>query len=221
MSDEFTFGEDGSAAAKPAAKKPAAKKPAARAAAKPAPKPASKPAARPAAQEKPQQARPQQANPARPAPAASGQASADSATARDDMSRILGQIVSLLGQSPTHKHVFLADLEWMVLPALVLRQVRVWRRETDRGNLPVAYASWAMVTPDVDRRLSQGQKKLRPDEWNAGDIAWLIDLVAPYGGADTALQELANQVVPNGVIKVLTPNAGGGVSVRDVAGSGR
>lgn len=190
MSDDLTFGTDGTATG-PVEPKP--KKPSSKAKA-------------------PKAAPPQAAAPAQPAAAAEPQQAAD------DMSRILGQIVSLLGQSPSHKHVFLSDLEWLVLPALIGRQVRVWRRKTERGTLPVAYASWAMVSAEVDQRLSQGQIKLKPSDWRSGSIPWLIDLVAPYGGSDAALQELADQVVPGGEMKTLVPNSGGDVSVRGVKG---
>jgi cytolysin-activating lysine-acyltransferase len=196
MSDDLTFGTDGSATepVKPKPKKPAAK----------------------AAQ--PQAGQSKAAPQSRAAPAQPMTADAEPQQVADDMSRILGQIVSLLGQSPSHKHVFLSDLEWLVLPALIGRQVRVWRRKTERGTLPVAYASWAMVSAEVDQRLSQGQIKLKPSDWRSGNIPWLIDLVAPYGGSDAALQELADQVVPGGEIKTLVPNSGGGVSVRGVKG---
>jgi len=34
--------------------------------------------------------------------------------------RMLGEIVCLMSQSPAHKHFSLADLEWLVMPALAL-----------------------------------------------------------------------------------------------------
>lgn len=135
---------------------------------------------------------------------------------RDDMTRLLGQIVSLMGQSPSHRHIFLADLEWLVLPPLTKRQVRIWRRRTERGAAPVVYASWAMVTEEVEQRLLQGQHRLRPEEWDGGNIPWLIDLVAPYGGGDAALNELVEQTFGGKAIKALVPTRGGGYAVREV-----
>ena len=196
MSDDFTFGTDGSEAAKLVAKQPAATKP--------------------ANTEPPATDTLDRINPGSQAAVSGSNQEADAA--RDDMSRILGQIVTLLGQSPAHKHIFLADLEWLVLPAMLNRQVCVWRRQTDRGNMPVAYASWAMVSEEVDARLRQEQVKLKPTDWQSGEIAWLIDMVAPYGGADTAVQELADQVVPGGVMKALVPASGGGMAVRELRG---
>ena len=135
---------------------------------------------------------------------------------RDDMTRLLGQIVSLMGQSPAHRHIFISDLEWLVLPPLTKRQVRIWRRRTDRGVAPMVYASWAMVTEDVEKRLLQGQNRLRPNEWDGGTIPWLIDLVAPYGGGDAALNELVDQTFGGKPIKALVPTPGGGFAVRQI-----
>lgn len=136
---------------------------------------------------------------------------------RDDMTRLLGQIVSLMGQSPAHRHIFISDLEWLVLPPLTKRQVRIWRRRTERGAAPVVYAAWAMVTEEVQQRLMQGQNRLRPAEWDGGNIPWLIDLVAPYGGADAALNELVEQTFAGKTIKTLVPTPGGGYTVREVS----
>ncbi|MDF1792299.1 MAG: toxin-activating lysine-acyltransferase [Thalassobaculaceae bacterium] len=154
------------------------------------------------------------ATPEREAPAGAPPPAADAP--RDDMTRLLGQIVSLMGQSPTHRHIFLSDLEWLVLPPLTKRQVRIWRRRTERGAAPVVYASWAMVTEEVEKRLLQGQNRLRPNEWDGGDIPWLIDLVAPYGGGDAALNELVDQTFGGRAIKALVPTPGGGFAVRHI-----
>lgn len=137
---------------------------------------------------------------------------------RDDMTRLLGQIVTLLGQSPGHRHVFVSDLEWMVLPALMARQARIWRRQTENGSVPVIYASWALVDAGVEARLRQGQLRLKPNEWRSGDRAWLIDLVAPFGGTDAALTELADQLFPGKTLHALVTSATGGFTVREIRG---
>lgn len=159
------------------------------------------------------------------APAATKEASTaatappDAAEApRDDMTRLLGQIVTLLGQSPGHRHVFVSDLEWMVLPALMARQARIWRRQTENGAVPVIYASWALVDAGVEARLRQGQLRLKPNEWRSGDRAWLIDLVAPFGGTDAALTELADQLFPGKTLHALVTSATGGFTVREIRG---
>ena len=134
------------------------------------------------------------------------------------MTRLLGQIVTLLGQSPAHRHVFVSDLEWMVLPALLARQARIWRRQTDAGALPVIYASWALVDEAVEARLKQGQMRLKPNEWRSGDRPWLIDMVAPFGGTDAALTELADQLFPGKTLNALVSSTTVGFTVREIRG---
>lgn len=204
MSD-IVFGTDGTAAPDREPKRPAGRGRAAGAAA------ASGAAARPGPS-KPDQAAPAAAAPAAAAPAAAAEAP------RDDMTRLLGQIVTLLGQSPGHRHVFVSDLEWMVLPALVARQARIWRRQTENGAVPVIYASWALVDEAVEARLRQGQMRLKPNEWRSGDRAWLIDMVAPFGGTDAALTELADQLFPGRTLHALVSSATGGFTVREIRG---
>ncbi|MEQ8394481.1 toxin-activating lysine-acyltransferase [Thalassobaculum sp.] len=156
--------------------------------------------------------------PAEKAPSSAAPAQPATESPRDDMTRLLGQVVTLFGQSPGHRHVFVSDLEWLVLPAMMARQARVWRRQTDSGSVPVIYASWALVNEEVEARLKQGQMRLKPNEWRCGDRAWLIDVVAPFGGTDTALAELADQVFPGKTLHALASSATGGFSVREIVG---
>ena len=45
--------------------------------------------------------------------------------------------------------------------------------------------------------------RMRPDEWKSGDRLWLIDLVAPFGGAEKVLAELRERVFEGRSIKTL------------------
>jgi hemolysin-activating ACP:hemolysin acyltransferase len=107
----------------------------------------------------------------------------------------VGDMVVVLSRSPAHKHYFLADIEWMVLPAIAAGQfyiVDVIHKE--RGvRVPVAAVTWAFVSQEVDARLREGagqRARLRPDEWKSGDVGWLIDAVGNGNGLDSALQWL-------------------------------
>ena len=53
----------------------------------------------------------------------------------------LGAAVRLLVSTPSFRHLFLSDLEWMVLPPIFLNQYRLFRAE---GRV-VAFASWAYL----------------------------------------------------------------------------
>ena len=115
---------------------------------------------------------------------------------------VMGEIVWLMTQSPVHKHLFLADLEWLVMPPVLLSQYRIFRVQ-DR---PVGVAFWAFLTEEAEARLKGGNPRLRPDEWKAGDRAWLIDLVAPFGKPEVMLKDLKEVVFRNLNLNILGPS---------------
>ena len=110
----------------------------------------------------------------------------DAAAARKPtVSHMLGEITWLLTQSPTHKHFALADLEWLVMPPLLLEQYRVFHGETT----PVGVALWASLSAEAEAKLNAGVGRLRPDEWKSGDRLWLVDLIAPFATPDNKMVE--------------------------------
>ncbi|HWR04555.1 MAG TPA: toxin-activating lysine-acyltransferase [Humidesulfovibrio sp.] len=146
-------------------------------------------------------------------PAAAPQAGAPETAERGqrfDPSPVLGMVVGLMMDSPMHQHLFLADVKWLVLPALALQQYRIFRKD----GVPVAYVSWAMLTEEAENRLKQGQMRLRPDEWKAGERSWIIDLVAPYGGQQEILADIKKSVFEGKTLRAVRPaSAGQGSSV--------
>ena len=131
---------------------------------------------------------------------------------------LLGEIVWLLGRSDAHKHVFLTELDWMVMPPIPLRQFRIWRQ----NNQPVAYASWAFLSDEASQRFIDGVSagrvgRLAPGEWKSGENLWLIDFVAPFGGGDGMIEELREKVFPGQKVRTIqrAPD-GSGISVKDL-----
>jgi hemolysin-activating ACP:hemolysin acyltransferase len=107
----------------------------------------------------------------------------------------IGDIVMILSRSPAHKHYSLADIEWMVLPAVMAGQFYVVEAaHKERGfRVPTAVVTWAFVSEAVDTRLREQAGRcvrLRPDEWKNGEIAWLIDAAGSAEGTDAALRWL-------------------------------
>lgn len=103
---------------------------------------------------------------------------ADLAAIRQAVS--FAQIVGIMMRSERHARMTLADLEWLVLPAVATRQFSI-AEATSKANgrrFPVAVALWASVSPEVDRRLSQGAAapiRLSQGEWRSGEILWVVD----------------------------------------------
>src|SRR2546427_12976995 len=61
---------------------------------------------------------------------------------------LLGEIAWLMMRSPVHRHLFLADLEWLVAPPLKLKQFRLFRRD----RVPEGLVSWGLLTDAVEER---------------------------------------------------------------------
>ena len=122
---------------------------------------------------------------------ASAPSSASTGTKGRGLNAVLGDITLLMSQSPAHKHLFLADLEWLLLPPLMLRQVRVFYA----GKAPIAAALWASVSEEVEKHLEAGETRLRPQDWKSGDRLWLVELIAPgVSGNVEAVQALLTEL---------------------------
>lgn len=102
------------------------------------------------------------------------------------VAHMLGEIVWLMSQSPSHKHFSIADLEWMVMPPVLLKQFRVFH---DKGR-PVGAALWGFLSGEAEAKLMLSPPRLRPDEWKSGNRCWLIDLIAPGATAGNKLPAL-------------------------------
>jgi cytolysin-activating lysine-acyltransferase len=94
------------------------------------------------------------------------------------VAQVLGEITWLMTQSPRHKAVPLGDLEWLLMPALLLRQFRIFYK----GEQPVGVALWALADDLVAKRIDAGDKRLAAVEWKSGTNMRIIDVVAPFGG---------------------------------------
>jgi len=89
-------------------------------------------------------------------------------------------ILSLMSNSPQHQYFFIQDLQWLLVPALLHRQFRIFWIQ----NIPVDYISWAGISEETEVRLLRSHPRLRPDEWTGGDWLWVIDFFCPPGDKD-------------------------------------
>jgi cytolysin-activating lysine-acyltransferase len=106
---------------------------------------------------------------------------------------VLGEIVWLMTQSPRHKPMPLADLEWLVMPPVLLKQFRIYYS----GERPVGVVLWALVNSAVQQRLRAGEKRLSAAEWKCGPQREIVDVIAPFGGEEEMRREI-EQMVPTG-----------------------
>ena len=101
---------------------------------------------------------------------------------------VFGQVVWLMMNMAQYRHVFLTDLEWMVLPPIKLNQYRLFRA-VNMYHV-VAFAAWAYLSEAAEARLQEPNPRLTPGDWKSGDRLWLIDLHARFGQQEVALKEL-------------------------------
>jgi cytolysin-activating lysine-acyltransferase len=112
------------------------------------------------------------------APAKNGGAATSGAAAPKTVAQVMGEITWLMTQSPRHKAIPLGDLEWLVMPAILLRQFRIFYK----GEQPVGVALWALVDDLVAKRIDAGDRRLTAVEWKSGAAMRIVDIVAPFGG---------------------------------------
>ena len=112
------------------------------------------------------------------APAKNGGAATAGETPPKTVAQVMGEITWLMTQSPRHKAIPLGDLEWLVMPALLLRQFRMFYK----GEQPVGVALWVLTDELVAKRIDAGDKRLATVEWKSGSNMRIIDIVAPFGG---------------------------------------
>lgn len=152
-----------------------------------------------------------------------GQPGASEARANGEQPRIaaaspdavFGQVVWLLMNIPLCRHLFLTDLEWMVLPPIMLSQYRLFRD----GNRVVAFAAWAYLSEAAEARLQEPNARLAPSDWRSGDRLWLVNLFAPFGHQEAALKELEQTALAGKTFRMHRHGADGKRSVEVVGGT--
>jgi cytolysin-activating lysine-acyltransferase len=118
---------------------------------------------------------------------------------------VLGPVVWLMMQQAGTKHAFLSELEWRVLPALVLDQAKLYMRD----GMPLAFVSWARLSDEAAQRYRAAPHRLVPTDWKSGDQVWLADVFTPFGGAAELLKDLRENVFPGQTIHQLGPVSDG------------
>lgn len=95
------------------------------------------------------------------------------------MTDLFGAVVRLMDLSPLHRRDTVADANRLVLPPIMAGQCV----HVHEGGRLVGWGSWAMLTEDAEAGYVLGHRKIRPEDWNAGNRLWLVDVIAPFGHA--------------------------------------
>ena len=105
--------------------------------------------------------------------------------------KAFSDMVGVMMRSTPQRHLFLADLEWFLLPALALRQYKIY----SDGKQVQAFAVWAFLSENVERRLIGDGTKLRPSDWRSGERLWLIEMVGPNVNSQQVFGQLIGDLV--------------------------
>jgi RTX toxin acyltransferase family len=68
---------------------------------------------------------------------------------------------------------------------------------------PIGVAFWATVNEEVEARLAAGTTRMRPQDWKSGDRLWVVEVIAPFGGAEEMVKDLKLKVFPQRELKFL------------------
>lgn len=119
---------------------------------------------------------------------------------------MIGAVLMLVLRSEKYRYLFAGDFEWLIVPPIRFKQFRLFR---SKNNEPLAFVSWAHVSESVESRLAAGHTRLSPKEWQSGESLWLMDVIAPFGGAKEILKQLSETEFKNKPIKFTQPKKDG------------
>ena len=136
------------------------------------------------------------------------------------VSQVLGEIVWLMSQSPMHGAVRHrrsrmarrgCDKRKSVMTPVILQQFRMFYQDAppeQGGRRPIGVILWGTVSPEVDAMLTQGTNRLRPQDWKSGDKAWVVEVIAPFGGGDAMVADVKAKVFAGRELRALVMTDG-------------
>ena len=135
------------------------------------------------------------------------------------------QVVGLLMRSQHYKQYTIGDLEWLVIPPVMAGQFRIGEAKPDSGQgaaVPVAVVLWASVSPEVDRRLMEGDNtsfQLKPEEWKSGDIPWLVHAAGETRFVRSVVDQMTKTTFKGRKVKVRGRDRDGNLKVHVLDGT--
>ena len=110
---------------------------------------------------------------------------------------MLGEATALMAESPLHRDRSISEIGGLILPPLMLGQLRIWRR----GGLPVALATWAWLDEATEDAVLHRDHLPDPDQWNNGSNPVVIDFIAPFGDGFQTARDLKRTVFPDRALR--------------------
>lgn len=122
-----------------------------------------------------------------------------------------GKVVMAMMMVPRYRNLMLGDLQHLVLDPILQDRIAIaypnsakTAPETDMSG----FAIWASVSEEVDARIreqiAQGTFpiRLKPQDWNSGEINWLFDVIAQDRATITTVIANFRQVAKQGELRL-------------------
>ena len=144
------------------------------------------------------------------------------------------QIVAVLMRDRNFRTLTIAELEWLVLPPIMVGQFALAHapmgRSAPKGEkskaqtngaafVPVAVALWARVSPGIDKALSESLEKpikLQAADWSSGDSLWLLALTGDQRSFPKFLAELGMKDFRGRQVKMRKRTSEGKVAIHTI-----
>ncbi|MCG7521936.1 toxin-activating lysine-acyltransferase [Ruegeria sp. Ofav3-42] len=122
-----------------------------------------------------------------------------------------GKVVMAMMGLPRYRSQTIADLQHLVLEPLIRDRVSI-AYPTEQKENPLTdvagMAIWASVSEEVDAKIREQIKagvfpvRLGTDEWDSGEINWLLDVIAPDRKTTASVIANFKQVVKDGDLRM-------------------
>jgi hemolysin-activating ACP:hemolysin acyltransferase len=134
------------------------------------------------------------------------------------ISASIGDAVVVMSKSPAYKFHTLADIEWLVMPAVLTGQIYLAElQHQDTGaRAPVAVVTWASVSDDIDQRLRANPTnriRLLPQEWRSGEHIWIVDVAGEPRAIAESMAHLASSEFIDHRVQVVTKDQSGQATI--------
>ncbi|MFM9941136.1 MAG: toxin-activating lysine-acyltransferase [Hyphomicrobiaceae bacterium] len=131
-----------------------------------------------------------------------------------------GQVAAVMARSEPHMRMPLAELRWLVAPAIQSGQFMLASKRSATSGIivPAAAVMWARVSDAIDQQLTQATKAVRlaPKAWNSGDNLWLMEAVGDPALVPQLIERLGGQEWKGKTVKIRSRQVDGSVAVHAV-----
>ena len=124
---------------------------------------------------------------------------------------VFAQATMAMMSTPRYRHHTLAELQHLALEPLIRDRIAVAsppQKEGEPEPPPAGIAIWAKVSEEVDAKIREQIRagafpvRLKGEDWDSGEIAWLLDVIAPTKEQAAAVVRNFGQVVKEGKLFV-------------------